>query len=268
MTRWTLYALGSVEGQRVRRARDPVAAWLLRRHPSLQPEFAAPSILAMLRARAGVVDRMLEEEARRAQVLGQRVDYWGFGGGFDARWHRLSPWLGPVTHQHCEVDEPEVLESKDALLSRSNFSGGWQRVQRVAEREERWTVQDTTGDVPLVVLEGVAARLGVESVKRMLGRVRRDAPNARVVVDLPGILQPTDAVGPPLAATASGTRWIDPDTTSAAALERSALIRLGWRIEEDVWLAGRPELRAPSGMAVCPGVEPLRVLKLSAADSG
>lgn len=264
VTRWTVYALGAVEGQRVRRPRDPVAAWLLRRHPELLPAFAAPSILAMIRARASIVDRMIEDEAQRVRRKGQRLDYWGFGGGLDARWYRLRPLLDPITQIHCEVEEPEVIDFKNAALSASNFNGAWQRIQRVPVREDRWTVQDAAGDVTLVVLEGVASRLGLESVKRMLGRVARDAPNARVVVDLPGILQAAATTGPTIAVSSSATRWTNPRATSCGELDGLDLARLGWRVEEDVWLAGRPELRAPSGMAVCPGLEPLRVLKLIA----
>src|SRR6478672_5744125 len=93
ITRWTVYALGAVEGQRVRRPRDPVAAWLLRRHPKLLPTFAAPSILSMIRARASIVDRMIEDEAYRVRRRAGKLTFWGFGGGFDARWYRLRPIL-------------------------------------------------------------------------------------------------------------------------------------------------------------------------------
>jgi O-methyltransferase involved in polyketide biosynthesis len=267
VTRWTVYALGAVEGQRVRRPRDPVAAWLLRRHPNLLPAFAAPSILAMIRARASIVDRMIEDEAYRAHKHGQRLGYWGFGGGLDARWYRLRPLLDPITQIHCEVEEPEVIDFKNAALGASTFSSAWQRIQRVPSREDKWTVQDAAGDVTLVVLEGVASRLGLEGVKRMLGRVRRDAPNARVVVDLPGILQSAASSGPAIAISSSATRWSSPEATSAAALDGADIVRLGWKVEEDVWLAGRPELRAPSGMPLCAGMEPLRVLKLVPLES-
>src|SRR6187551_18007 len=131
VTRWTLYALGAVEGQRVRKPRDPVAAWLLRRHPKLLPTFAAPSILAMIRARASIVDRMIEEEAHRVRNLGGLLTYWGFGGGFDARWYRLRPTLEQVITTHNEVEEPDVMDFKNHALADSTFSTAWQRIQRI-----------------------------------------------------------------------------------------------------------------------------------------
>lgn len=260
VTRWTLYALGAVEGQRVRRPRDPVAAWLLRRHPKLLPTFAAPSILSMIRARATIVDRMIEDEAHQVRKKGGLLTYWGFGGGFDARWYRLRPTLQQVITSHCEVEEPDVMDFKNHALADSTFSNVWQKIQRIPVREDRWTVHDGSSKHTLVVIEGVAARLGIDSVKRLLGRVRRDAPNARVVVDLPGILQSPHSPGNTVGNTR--TRWGSPAGTTAGAVHAADLERLGWRIEEDVWLAARPELRAPSGMAICAGMEALRVMKL------
>jgi hypothetical protein len=269
-TRWTLYALGAVEGQRMRRPRDPVAAWLLRRHPKLQPQYAAPSILAMIRARTAIVDRMITEEAVRVRVRRQRLDYWTFGGGFDARWLRLEPVLGAVVREHREVEEPEVIEYKESALGASSFSKAWQRIQRVPVHEDRWTVGDATAEAPLVVLEGVASRVGLDGVRRILGRIRRDAPTARVIVDLPGILQAKGGTSasttPAFAVLSTATRWSSPTSTSCAGVTIEEIKRLGWRPVEDVWLAGRPELRAPSGMALCPGVEPLRVLRLAPAE--
>lgn len=264
VTRWTLYALGAVEGQRVRRPRDPVAAWLLRRHPKLLPTFAAPSILAMIRARASIVDRMIEDELHRVRKKAGLLNYWGFGGGFDARWYRLRPMFENLISTHCEVEEPEVMDFKNHALADSSFANVWQRIHRVPVKEERWTVHDGSSKHTLVVIEGVAARLGLESVKRLLGRVRRDAPNARVVLDLPGILQTAHTTGVGSTLGNPRTRWASPAATSAAAIHGRELERLGWRVEEDVWLAARPELRAPSGMAICAGMEALRVMKLSA----
>src|SRR5687767_16009825 len=91
VTRWTLYALGAVEGQRVRRPRDPVAAWLLRRHPKLLPTFAAPSILSMIRARAAIVDRMIEDEVHRVRNANVGPAHRRFGRGLAARWYRPKP---------------------------------------------------------------------------------------------------------------------------------------------------------------------------------
>jgi O-methyltransferase involved in polyketide biosynthesis len=236
----------------------------LRRHPKLLPTFAAPSILAMIRSRASIVDRMIEEEAHRVRKLGGLLTYWTFGGGFDARWYRLRPTLEQVITTHCEVEEPDVMDFKNHALADSTFSNAWQRIQRIPVREERWTVQDGSSKHILVVLEGVAARLGIDIAKRILTRIRRDAPNARVVLDLPGILQSTqNPGGAPIGAR---TRWASPAATSAASLTGIELERIGWRIEEDVWLAARPELRAPSGMAMCSGMEALRVIRLSAKE--
>lgn len=262
VTRWTLYALGAVEGQRMRRPPDPVAAYLLRRHPKLLPAFAAPSILSMIRARATIVDRMIEDEAHRVRRTGGLVTFWGFGGGFDARWYRLRA-LGEVIRTHCEVEEPELMDFKNLALSSSTFAPSWQRIHRIPIREDRWTVHDASSDHTLVVMEGVAARLGLDSVKRLLGRVRRDAPDAKVVVDLPGILQSTTSGSTASAVGSARSRWANAGATSAAALTRNELERLGWTVLDDVWLAARPELRAPSGMAICSGMEALRVMKLA-----
>lgn len=263
VTRWTLYALGAVEGQRVRRPRDPVAAWLLRRHPKLLPTFAAPSILAMIRARAAMVDRLIEDEAHRVRRLGGRLAWWGFGGGFDARWYRLRPLVQDILLRHCEVEDPEVLEFKHQALQDSSFAGAWDRIQRLPTPEDRWTVPDGTAEHTLVVLEGVASRIGSEGLKRLLARIRRDAPGARVIVDLPGILQAPGQMHQAAAAVGSArSRWTSPHGTGASAVRTIELRRMGWRVEEDAWLSARPELRAPSGMAICSGMEALRVLSL------
>lgn len=261
VTRWTLYALGAVEGQRVRRPRDPVAAWLLRRHPKLLPTFAAPSILSMIRARSAIVDRMIEDEVHRVRRLGQRLAVFTFGAGFDARWYRLRPIVQDSVISHAEIEDPEVLAFKNEALADSSFAGIWDLVHRVPVREDRWTVHDPTDDPTLLILEGVASRLGVEGLKRLLGRVRLDVPHAHVLVDLPGVLQAT-TTAPTVAIGSSRTRWSSPNGTGASSLHLRDLRRLGWRPHEDSWLASRPELRAPSGMAICSGMEALRVLHL------
>ncbi len=261
VTRWALYALGAVEGQRVRRPRDPVAAWLLRRHPKLLPTFAAPSILSMIRARSAIVDRMIEDEVHRARRSGQRLAVFTFGAGFDARWYRLRPLVQDVVTSHTEVEDPEVLEFKNGALADSSFAGVWDLVRRLPLREDRWTVHETSGDPTLVILEGVASRLGVEGLKRLLGRIRHDAPHAHVLVDLPGVLQTSNAA-PTVAIGSSRTRWSSPNGTGASSVHLRDLRRLGWRPHEDSWFASRPELRAPSGMAICSGMEALRVLHL------
>jgi O-methyltransferase involved in polyketide biosynthesis len=242
-----------------------VAAWFLRRHPKLLPAFAAPSILAMIRARATIVDRMIEDDVHDARRRGQRVALWTFGGGFDARWFRLQG-LGEALHAHCEVEEPDVLDFKDLALSSSTFATSWQRIHRVPVKEDRWTVQDDTSDHPLVVLEGVGSRLGLDAVKRLLVRIRRDVGDARVVVDLPGLLPASGSSGTAKAIASSRSRWASPGPTSASAIGRDELERIGWTVLDDVWLAARPEVRAPSGIAICSGMEALRVLKLAPLD--
>lgn len=264
VTRWNLYALGAVEGQRVRRPRDPVAAWLLRRHPRLMPTFAAPSVLAMIRARSTIVDRMLEDEIHRVRRAGARLTLWTFGGGFDARWYRLRPALHDVVASHVEVDDPDVLQFKHQALAASSFAGAWEGVQQVAAPEEGWRAEPATGAATTVVLEGVASRVGLEGLKRVLARLRADVPGARVLVDLPGILHASSSAQA-VAVGVARSRWMSPHGTGAAALQDRDLQRLGWQVDDDVWLAARPELRAPSGVAVCAGMEALRVLSLRPA---
>jgi O-methyltransferase involved in polyketide biosynthesis len=199
------------------------------------------------------------------------LTYWGFGGGFDARWYRLKPALHDVIRVHCEVEEPEVMAFKNQALADSSFAQAWDRIHRLPIREDRWTVHDPTlrsapgpSEHTLVVLEGVASRIGIEGLKRLLGRVRRDAPAARVIVDLPGILQSATPGAQAMAVGSARSRWASPIGTGASALRTRELARLGWQVHEDVWFAARPELRAPSGMAICSGMEALRVLCLGA----
>jgi O-methyltransferase involved in polyketide biosynthesis len=264
VTRWTLYALGAVEGQRVRRPRDPVAAWLLRRHPKLLPTFAAPSILSMIRARSAIVDRMLEDEVHAARRGGTRLAVYTFGAGFDARWYRLRPVLQDVPVTHVEVEDPEVLRFKDQALSTSSFAGLWESVRQVPSNEDRWTVAEASDGPTLVVLEGVASRVGLEGLKGVLTRLRHDVPHAHVIVDLPGILHST-TTAQAVAVGVARSRWMSAVGTGASALHERDLERIGWLPHDDVWLSARPELRAPSGVAMCAGMEALRVLLLRPA---
>ena len=126
--RWTLYALGAVDGQRVRRPRDPVAAWLLRRQPGLLPPTAIPSVLTMIRARTSIVDRMIEEEIARARCLGTKIAYWSFTPGFDARWYRILALVGDAIGVLREVEDPDLLALKTALLEESTFARQWTRI--------------------------------------------------------------------------------------------------------------------------------------------
>jgi O-methyltransferase involved in polyketide biosynthesis len=259
-TRWTLYALGAVEGHRVRRPRDPVAAWLLRRHPKLLPTFAAPSILSMIRARSVQVDALIGMELSR---LGDdKLTYWSLGGGFDARWYRLKSLLEGRLAAHHEIEASALITFKDRVLKTSSFAGHWGAVQRTPLEEGEWTALGDGGHT-LVNLEGVAVRLGVPETKELLARVRKDAPNATVILDLPGILQPPGVRGATATAVGSArSRWMNAAASGAAAITSRELHHLGYTIVDDSWFAARPELRAPSGMSICSGVEALRVLRM------
>lgn len=262
VTRWTLYALGGVEGQRIRRPRDPVAAWLLKRHPELAPAFASPSVLAMLRARAQIVDEMIAEELSDAPLEPvHHTAVLAFGAGLDARWYRLRPLRLPGIH-HVEVDEPELLRLKDQLLQPSPFARAWRCVHRVPIAASQWPVGRFSlrrHQRVLINLEGVAVRIGVDALQRLLRQLRLEIPHAHVIVDLPGILHtPSER---PWVAGSARSRWANPATTHAALLTRAELEASGWRATDERWLAARPELRA-SGDAACTGMEALRVLRL------
>ena len=270
--RWSLYALGTVEGQRVKRPRDPVAAWLLRRHPQLLPSFAAPSVLAMIRASTAVVDRMIEDEVARARALGERLAYHGFGCGFDARWYRLTREMRDVVRHHVEIDEPDVMTLKDRLLSVSTFAEAWSDIRREGTAHGDWAVRAPDTERPLVVMDGAPARLGADALEALLGRIRDQAPRAHVIVDLPGFVTP-DPVHPEHALGAAAadrlapelggrTRWTALRGTAAFALSSARLAALGWTAVEDARFAARPELRAPSGLVMCPGVDAHRALRL------
>lgn len=257
--RWSLYALGVVEGHRVRRPRDPVAAWLLRRHPKLLPTFAAPSILSMIRARTTLIDALIGLEV--ARVAPQQLTYWGLGSAFDARWYRMKAVLAGHLRAHHEVDEPDVVAFKDRVLATSSFAGHWGSVHREGVGESQWTVPPHKGPL-LVNLEGVSTRVGVEGTRALLRRLRHDAPTATVLLDLPGILQPKVQSGRAAAVSSTRSRWLGAAATGAAAISTRDLYHLGYIPIDDEWSAARPELRTPSGIAICSGVEAIRVLRL------
>lgn len=236
-----------------------MAAWLLRRHPKLLPTFAAPSILSMIRARTTIVDQLIGMELDRAGD--GELTYWSLGSGFDARWYRLKSLLQGRLRAHHEVDEPEVIAFKDRVLSSSSFAGHWDTVLREGVAEAQWTVPPHDGAL-LVNLEGVSVRLGVSGTKDLLRRLRRDAPTATVILDLPGILQAQTASGRAAAVGSARSRWMSAAATGAACITTKDLGHLGWKVVDDVWSAARPELRAPSGMPICSGVEALRVVRL------
>jgi len=262
-TRWSLQALGTVHGTRVRRPRDPVAAWLLRRFPDLTPAFNVPSFMAMIRARAATVDRMLREELHRATKNRECVHYHRLGCALDGRFYRLFRSEQPALMTHREVDEASVVEMKCKLLETSSFAGAWQRVTSEGRGITSWTVPDADGAV-VVNLEGAATRLGLRMLTRVLGQIRRDSPRARVILDLPGFLTRTGVghLPPPTAPTR--LRWEGLHHTGAGKVAVAHFKQLGWDVDEDTWLASRPELRGASGAALCHGVEGIRVLRLVA----
>lgn len=262
-TRWALYALGAIDGQRVRRPRDPVAAWLLRRQPGLLPPTANPAVLTMIRARASVIDRMIEEEVARARRMNLELGYWGFGGGFDARWYRLMALMGDVVRTHREIEESEVLDIKEQLLAESTFARAWSRVERRPLHAIDWDLAAEPSRTPLVVLEGVASRLTAGGARALLWRIRESTPGARVILDVPGVFEDRPGQAPSLLGP-SRARWGSINESSAFSLMISDLRRMGYRLLEEVCLSARPDLRGPSGSVICSGMEALRILRLAA----
>ena len=242
IARWMLYALGAVDGRRVLRPIDSVAAWLLRNHPALLPSVPQSDVLSTIRARTEVVDRMIADDVARARRLGDTVTLWSVGCGFDARWLRTWAAHEDVIHHHVEVEAPAIIELKSQLLKTSPFVESWSRVVRQAVPEVDWTLDDRGDPVPLVVLETGAGRLDELELRLLLGRIRIDAPRARVIVSLPADQGTRDR------------RW-----------SRQSLADLGWRVDEDVCIAGRGRLNGQQGQELSPGMYPFRVVRLRAA---
>lgn len=240
IARLTLYALGAVDGGRVRRPVDPVAGWLLRSSSDLQPAEDSPAAHTTIRARTQLVDALLAEEVERARRAGARVAYWSIGGGFDARWYRLLPSLSEVVARHREVEEPALLDWKSRLLDSSPYATLWKQVERVPLDPLAWRVEDPGDTQPVVVLEGLAGRLDPDALVELLDRVRVDAPRARVIIGLPSL---------------SGR----PQLWSERGLGGR-----GWTVEVDIRLAPRGRLVARTGKEICAGMHGLRLLRLSA----
>jgi hypothetical protein len=240
-----------------------VAAWLLRRFPDIAPTFQVPAVMAMIRLRAALVDQMLQEDLHRARSNGEKVHYHRLGCALDGRFYRLFRGHEDLLMTHREVDEANVIEAKRRLLATSSFVRAWQRVTTEGRGITTWTVPDADGLV-LVNLEGAATRLGLRLLVRVLGQIRRDSPRARVILDLPGFLTRTGSghLPPPTAPTR--LRWEGLHNTGAGKVAVAHFKQLGWGIDEDTWMASRPELRAASGVAICHGVEGIRVLRLVA----
>ncbi len=242
VSRWVLYALGAVEGRRMRQPTDPVAAWLLKHQPGLLPTIPQHAMLSTIRARTDLVDRMIGEEVHRGRLRGERMAFWSLGSGFDARWFRLTRAVSDVIVEHREVECTELLELKSSLLSESPYAPNWIQVRTSAVPEHQWTVtRARSAPTALIVLELGSGRLDDDALRATLHRLRMDAGRgARLIVGLPAVTGPTDG------------RW-----------KRAAFARLGWHVEEDVHIATRGRLMAPTGAEVCPGMYAFRVARLS-----
>jgi hypothetical protein len=195
--------------------------------------------LSTIRARTLVLDRMLLEELRQAGKTGERLCLWSIGGGFDARWHRMRDELADVVAEIREVEEPTLLRYKDRWLRDSPFAGGWAQVRMRPKATDGWTARPRSGARALIVLEGPAGRLAPDALKRVLQRIRYETPNARVLLGLPGLPR------------REGDIW-------TAFRIRS----LGFQVEEDINLGPRGRLMTPDGDELCPGMYPVRVLRL------
>ncbi len=239
--RWMLLALGATEGRRVRRPIDPVAAWLLKEHPTLLPSLPQPALLTTIRARTDIVDRMLGEEFYRAAQQAERVSFWTFGPGFDARWLRLP--RDPVVTSYHEVEAPDIAALKARLLATSPFADAWSRIERRAISEDGWCVEPPPNTRPVVLLEVSAGRFEENGLRLLLQRIRGTTPTARVLLGLPAM---------PNAERKFGSR---------------SLAALGWRVEEDCHMATRGRLVADLGHELCPGMYPFRVVRMSARET-
>lgn len=228
------------------------------------PPEAVGSVLTMIRARAAIVDRMIEEEVQASVRLEEGLDYWSVGGGFDARWYRIKTLMTDAVRKHFEVEDPGVLEVKSELLAESSFRATWRKIDARAMPDEEWTVQ-TRGHGNLVVLEGASTRLPPDRLRDLLRRIRTDAPNARVILDAPSFVSMlhSDAKLP---RGASGAELeSDDELDNPYRWSRNFLRKLGWEVREDLWLTSRPMLDVgAAGMQSLPGMEAFRVLRLRA----
>jgi len=245
IARLSLYALGTVEGGRIRTPLDPVAQWLMRHRPALMPTGGAAPALSTIRARTLLLDRMLLDELYRARRAGERLCVWTIGGGFDARWHRMQDEFTDVVVEIREVEDPAILRYKDRWLRDSPFAGRWAQVRVRPKAPEGWTARPRTGARALIILEGPAGRLAPDALKRLLQRLRYETPDARVLLGLPGLPR------------REGDIW-------TAFQIRS----LGFRVEEDINLGPRGRLMTPDGDELCPGMYPVRVLSLGGRPPG
>lgn len=242
IARWMLFALGTVEGKRIHRPLDPVAAWLLKHHPNLLPTIPQSALLTTIRARANLVDNMILDEFDRARQTGERLITWSLGGGFDARWARLLGSHSDVLAEHREVESPALLDLKSRLLRESPYVDAWERVVRVGLPEERWSVERTAGLRPLILFETGAGRLDDEKLRSVLYALRSDVPDAHVILGLPAM-------------TDKEKRWTP-----------RQIATLGWRVTDDLHLTNRGRLMSPHGGELCPGMYAFRLVRLVARE--
>jgi len=242
IARLTLYALGAVEGRRIRRPMDPVAAWLIRTHPALLHSESAPAAFTTIRARTSVIDDLLSEDLGRAKDAGKTVHLVTVGGSFDARWYRLLPMMGHILDGHHEIETSGLLSYKHRLLSDSPYSGLWAQVIQHEQPEATWTIPEEAGSSPIVIMEGLAGRLEPSALRQLLAGVADSAPQATVLIGLPGY---------------SG---------NPGAWSEARLGALGWRVDVDIRLAPRGRLVSQSGKEICAGMHGLRVLRLVRAN--
>lgn len=220
----------------------------------------------MIRARADLVDHIILNTVAAARRADVRRDFWSFGSGFDARWFRLLRNAGDVITSHQEVDEPGLLAFKDASLSDSDFASSWEQVSLHPVAKSGWTAHPSTPS-PLIVLEGVSTRVGRGQTLELLTRLRRDAPGATVVLDLPGYLNAGfEPAAPPPALGSVRERWSSAMRSGAAQISTRELREHGYNVREDHWFSARPELRASTGTSICSGTEAFRVLVLQGSD--
>jgi O-methyltransferase involved in polyketide biosynthesis len=217
----------------------------------------------MVRARASMIDRMIEEEVRASVRTEEGLDFWSVGGGFDARWYRIKTLMSDAVRKHFEVESPQILEVKRTLLAESSFNSSWTSIESRPMDEDTWTVQ-TRGHGNLVVLEGAATRLKPQQLHDLLRRIRSDAPNARIILDIPSFVSmlhsdaslPRDAAG----AEIESSNEVD----NPYRWSRNFLRRIGWEVTEDIWLTSRPMLEGGYGLPELPGMEAFRVLRMRA----
>jgi len=239
IVRLTLYALGAVEGRRIRRPIDPVAAWLVRNYPALVQGDTAPAAYTTIRARCQILDHLLQEEVHRARTAGELLEIWTFGGGFDARWYRMLPHLGETVVAYHEVETEPIARYKARLLDASPYAALWSDVDRPSAEEAVWNVGRPHPTArPVFVLEGLAGRLEPDQLEALLKRLHGSAPRARVLMGLPG------------------------HARGQGGWPRARLDRTGWQLDVDIRLAPRGRLMSQNGGELCAGMHGLRAVRL------